>query len=208
MEIRVYNKMESKVIFNSSNIDEAYYLISAMGDEQLEIQLVYTTSLIRRVDVETFLNSCKYIVAFIKTEYYSGQNDGSFTTTDSKEFEKLLPHLATIEDLSDEDINLKLKEVLDKRLSLRLISCNHIILSNPFAMIDGLLYSKEVSDMNRVYAPQNDYSEYLLSHIVAVDKETKSIKYIDNEDELFSLIFSEHMLSEFDRETLGFSIDG
>ena len=209
MEIRIYNKRESKVIYtaNRNNIDSILVILDTLDEEDVEVQLVYTTSLIRRVDIETFRNACKYIVAFIKTEYYSGQADGSFTTTDSEEFERLLPHLATIENLDDDDINLKLREILNERLSIRLISCNHIVLANPFAMIDGLLYSKEVADMNRLYAPQNDYSEYLISHIVALDKNTNQIHYIGNEDTLYSLIFSEDMLTEFDRETLGYTND-
>lgn len=208
MEIRVYNKEESKVVYTTNNDIEAVQLIlNTLPEKDIEVQLIYTSSLIRRVDVETFINACQYIVAFIKTEYYSGQGDGSFTTTDSEEFERLLPHLATIEHLDDEDVNMKLKEILNDRLSLRLISCNHILLSSPFAMIDGLLYSKEVADMNRMYAPQNDYSEYLVSHIVAVDKNTNQIHYIQNEDELYRLIFSENMLLEFDRETLGYTAE-
>ena len=206
MEIRIYNKKDSKVIYNTRNdFDSVKAILNTLpSDDEVEIQLIYTASLIRRVDPETFRNACQYIVAFIKTEYYSGQADGSFTTTDSEEFERLLPHLATIEHLDDEDVNLKLKEILNDRLSIRLISCNHIVLSNPFAMIDGLLYSKEVADMNRMYAPQNDYSEYLISHIVAVDKDSNQIYYIQNEENLYSLIFSEDMLTEFDRETLGY----
>lgn len=208
MEIRVYNKEESKVVYTTKNdIERVLLILNTLSGKDIEIQLVYTSSLIRRVDAETFINACQYIVAFIKTEYYSGQGDGSFTTTDSEEFERLLPHLATIEHLDDEDVNMKLKEILNDRLSLRLISCNHILLSNPFAMIDGLLYSKEVADMNRLYAPQNDYSEYLISHIVAVDKNTNQIHYIQNEDELYRLIFSENMLLEFDRETLGYNVE-
>lgn len=208
MEIRVYNKEESKVVYTTKNdIESVLLILNTLSGKDIEIQLIYTASLIRRVDAETFINACQYIVAFIKTEYYSGQGDGSFTTTDSEEFERLLPHLATIEHLDDEDVNMKLKEILNDRLSLRLISCNHILLSNPFAMIDGLLYSKEVADMNRMYAPQNDYSEYLISHIVAVDKNTNQIHYIQNEDELYRLIFSENMLLEFDRETLGYNVE-
>ena len=208
MEIRVYNKEESKVVYTTKNdIERVLLILNTLSGKDIEVQLIYTASLIRRVDAETFINACQYIVAFIKTEYYSGQGDGSFTTTDSEEFERLLPHLATIEHLDDEDVNMKLKEILNDRLSLRLISCNHILLSNPFAMIDGLLYSKEVADMNRMYVPQNDYSEYLISHIVAVDKNTNQIHYIQNEDELYRLIFSENMLLEFDRETLGYNIE-
>ena len=208
MEIRVYNKEESKVVYTTKNdIESVLLILNTLSGKDIEIQLIYTASLIRRVDAETFINACQYIVAFIKTEYYSGQGDGSFTTTDSEEFERLLPHLATIEHLDDEDVNMKLKEILNDRLSLRLISCNHILLSNPFAMIDGLLYSKEVADMNRMYVPQNDYSEYLISHIVAVDKNTNQIHYIQNEDELYRLIFSENMLLEFDRETLGYNVE-
>ena len=208
MEIRVYNKEESKVVYTTKNdIESVLLILNTLSGKDIEIQLIYTASLIRRVDAETFINACQYIVAFIKTEYYSGQGDGSFTTTDSEEFERLLPHLATIEHLDDEDVNMKLKEILNDRLSLRLISCNHILLSNPYAMIDGLLYSKEVADMNRMYVPQNDYSEYLISHIVAVDKNTNQIHYIQNEDELYRLIFSENMLLEFDRETLGYNVE-
>ena len=208
MEIRVYNKEESKVVYTTKNdIESVLLILNTLSGKDIEIQLIYTASLIRRVDAETFNSACQYIVAFIKTEYYSGQGDGSFTTTDSEEFERLLPHLATIEHLDDEDVNMKLKEILNDRLSLRLISCNHILLSNPFAMIDGLLYSKEVADMNRMYVPQNDYSEYLISHIVAVDKNTNQIHYIQNEDELYRLIFSENMLLEFDRETLGYNAE-
>ena len=208
MEIRVYNKEESKVVYTTKNdIERVLLILNTLPEKDIEVQLIYTASLIRRVDAETFINACQYIVAFIKTEYYSGQGDGSFTTTDSEEFERLLPHLATIEHLDDEDVNMKLKEILNDRLSLRLISCNHILLPNPFAMIDGLLYSKEVADMNRLYVPQNDYSEYLISHIVAVDKNTNQIHYIQNEDELYRLIFSENMLLEFDRETLGYNVE-
>ena len=84
MEIRVYNKEESKVVYTTKNdIERVLLILNTLSGKDIEIQLIYTASLIRRVDAETFINACQYIVAFIKTEYYSGQGDGSFTTTDS-----------------------------------------------------------------------------------------------------------------------------
>lgn len=203
MEIRLYNIGTQKVEYiTHDNFNEVIRIASQMKEEDVEVQLVYTTSLIRRVDLSTFINSTKFIVAFIKTEYYSGQPDGSFTIADGIEFERLLPHLASIERLDDEDVNLTLKRILNERLSIRLISCNHIVLTNPFAIIDGLLFNKESSDMNRLYAPQNDYSEYMITHIVCLDKTTNKVFCIKNEDDLFSTIFSQDMLIEMDKESL------
>lgn len=206
MEIRIYDIESKTVVYTTNkNFKEVLDKINFYNNDEVEIQLVYTSSLMRRVDPETFRNACKYILAYIKTEYYSGQLDGSFTITDAKEIENLLPNLASINNLVDEDINLKLKEVLNEYLSIRLISCNRVLLNNPYAVIDGLLWSKEIADMNRQFAPQNDYSEYLISHIVAIDKVTNEIIHVENEDKLFALIFSNNMLSLFDKETLGYT---
>ena len=83
MEIRLYNIGTQKVEYiTHDNFNEVIRIASQMKEEDVEVQLVYTTSLIRRVDLSTFINSTKFIVAFIKTEYYSGQPDGSFTIAD------------------------------------------------------------------------------------------------------------------------------
>lgn len=193
--IRLYSKSKNEFILNTNTVESVLDnpLILSMEDD-LEAYIYFPNRMVRIVDIETLSRAKRYIVSYLETSYYSGAEDGSFTIEDARSLEEKFPALYMVPDDPDKMFN-DIDEYMSK---VRLVSADHAVIDSPIKLIDTLLFLKERPMYLYTREPQRDSLEFLISHIMLVDRTTMRIYKAGSIDTLFSIIFSKAILEEMD----------